>query len=103
MFHQQESDGCSSRNSSTWNRDESLSGLVDVPLLDSTGEAVSVSLLHRHAAADTIEVIRTSEGLWRSSREQLPLSVQPQQLRLRVPASGLTVKKHCAAGQVEAC
>ncbi|MGL4849388.1 MAG: hypothetical protein ACRC28_10775, partial [Clostridium sp.] len=37
----------------TWNMDVYFSGLVDVLLLDSTGEAVAVSRLHSHSAADS--------------------------------------------------
>ncbi|CAI5661080.1 unnamed protein product [Oreochromis niloticus] len=44
-----------------------------------------------HSAADSIEVIRTSEGLCRSSREEVSLTVQPQQLRLWIPACRLTL------------
>ncbi len=75
----------------TWNMDVCLSGLVDVLLLDSTGESVAVSLLHSHSAADIIEVIRTSDCLCRSSREEVSLTVQPDHLSLWIPAFGLTV------------
>ena len=74
--------------------DVCLPGPVDVLLVDSTGEGVTESLLHSHSAADGVEVIRTSEGLCRSSREQLSLSVQPQHLRLWIPASRLTLENH---------
>lgn len=73
------------------NVDVCLSALVGVPLLDSAGDVVAVSLLHSHSAADSIEVIRTSEGLCRSSREEVSLTVQPQQLRLWIPACRLTL------------
>ena len=68
-----------------------LSGLVDVVLLDSTGEVVALSLLHSHSAADSIETIRTSDGLCRSSREEVSLIVQPKHLRLWIPAFRLTL------------
>ena len=76
---------------STWNMYVCLSGLVDVVLLDSTGEAVAVSLLHSHSAADSIEVIRTSDCLCRSSREEVSLTVQPEHLRFWIPARRLTL------------
>ena len=71
-----------------------LSGLVDVVLLDSTGEAVAVSLLHSHSAADSIEVIRTSDCLCRSSREEVSLTVQPEHLRFWIPACRLTLENY---------
>ncbi|KAI9543773.1 hypothetical protein NQZ68_008821 [Dissostichus eleginoides] len=67
--------------------DVCLPGPVDVLLVDSI-----------HSAADGVEVIRTSEGLCRSSREQLSLSVQPQHLRLWIPASRLTLENHFTHG-----
>ena len=78
----------------TWNMYVCLSGLVGVVLLDSTGEAVAVSLLHSHSAADSIEVIRTSDCLCRSSREEVSLTVQPEHLRFWIPASGFTYQQH---------
>ena len=75
----------------TWNMDLCLSGLVDVLLLDSTGEVVSVSLLHSHSAADSIETIRTFDCLCRSSREDLSLTVQPDELRLWIPTVRVAV------------
>ena len=74
-----------------------LSGLVGVVLLDSTGEAVAVSLLHSHSAADSIEVIRTSDCLCRSSREEVSLTVQPEHLRFWIPAGRVTLENHSAA------
>lgn len=81
----------------------SLSGLVDVLLMDSTGEAVAVSLLHSHSAADSIEVIRTSDCLCRSIREEVSLTVQPQHLRLWIPACRLTLENQSALGFINLC
>uniref|UniRef100_A0A671TP85 Ig-like domain-containing protein n=1 Tax=Sparus aurata TaxID=8175 RepID=A0A671TP85_SPAAU len=53
--------------------------------------AVVVSLLHSHSAADSIEVIRTSDCLCRSSREEVSLTVQPEHLRFWIPACRLTL------------
>ena len=75
---------------STWNMEVCLSSLVNNLLFDSTDEAVAVSLLHSHSAADIIEIIRTSDCLCRSSREEVSLTVQPQHLRLWIPAWRLT-------------
>ena len=79
---------------------ECLSGLVDVVLLDSTGEAVAVSLLHSHSAADSIEVIRTSDCLCRSSREEVSLTVQPEHLRFWIPACRVTLENHSTDGSI---
>ena len=86
---------------STWKMDLRLYGAGGVVVLDSAGEAAAGSLLHSHSAADSIEVIRTSDCLWRSSREELSLSVQPQHLRLRIPACRLTLQHHSSTLTVQ--
>lgn len=81
----------------TWNIDVCLSGLVDVLLLDSTGEAVAPSVLHSNSAVDSVEVIRTSDCLCTFSREEVSFTVQPKQLRLWIPAFRFTQQQHTMA------
>lgn len=74
----------------TWNIDVCLSGLVDVLLLDSTGEAVALSVLHSNSAVHSVEVIRISDCLCAFSREEVSFTVQPKHLRLWMPAFRFT-------------
>ena len=60
--------------------------LIDLALLDSAGKAVGVSLLDNDMSFDSVESLETSMYLRRTSREMDSFTVQPHQLRLRVPA-----------------
>lgn len=67
--------------------------LVDVLLLDSAGETVGLSLVHSHSAADSIEVIRTFGTVCRFSCDLVSLTVQPNHLRLWIPAVRFAFKE----------
>lgn len=59
-------------------------------LLDSTGDVLAVSFFQSQSAAEGIEIIRTSEHLFRPSRDDLALTLQPKHIRLWIPAFGFT-------------
>lgn len=69
-----------------------LPGLVDVLLMNSTGEPVGVSLIHSHIFSNSVETVCVFERLCVSSREDVSITIQPRHLRLWVPAFRLTLQ-----------
>lgn len=55
-----------------------------------TGDVLAVSFFQSQSAAEGIEIIRTSEHLFRPSRDDLALTLQPKHIRLWIPAFGFT-------------